>query len=355
MYFIVFTVCLSGFLFGYYMAIISGAVTLISCDFHFSLHEESAFVSFTLLGAALGSFMGGFLTKTLGRKKVFWLTCLLLFLGCLILLKTSLFHVLLGARIFQGVGIGIISVVAPLYLGEISPIEHRGKIVSTYQLMITVGILTAWFFEKKQKDLGMQMLENIFQQVTGINSVVCYAPRIFKEAGYRSSADAVFATIGLGIAALIIAIFSIWLVDRVGRKRLLLISISGMMLSLFCFSVLPFYQVSSIETVSFTLLVVYRMFFSLGLGPVTWVLLSEIYPIKIRDREMASSLLVNWLGFFFVLWTFPYLLAWIKIPGTFGLYALINLLALVFVYKCIPETKKKSFQEIFNLFDKKVK
>ena len=423
--FVAITACLSGFLFGYYMAIVSGALTFISSAFQFSIGKESLFVSVILLGAVLGSSMGGYLTNRFGRKNVFFLTSFFLILGCILLVNANSFSILLVSRIIQGVSIGTISVVTPLYLGEISPNAHRGRIVSTYQLMMNFGILCAyivndlfistgnwqmmflvgliplilqivflffipesplWLFGKKQKTLALEVLKKLqlptsfepvkekktkidtktvsfllwigillsaFQQITGINIVIYYAPRIFYEAGYTSSLSAMIATTILGVANLVACFMSVWLLDRVGRRKLLLIGVFGMMISLLCFSIFSYSKSSFIDELSMVLLIAYIFFFSMGIGPVTWVLLSEIYPPEIRDKAMSFSLLTNWIAVFFVLWTFPYLLAWIKIPGTFGLYSLMNLVAFLFILKNIPETKQKSLVEVFKIFKRK--
>ena len=417
--------CLGGFLFGFYMAVVSGALLFISSEFHFSLAEESAFVSILLLGAILGSSTGGYFTDWLGRKKALWSASCFLILGTLTLVSSKIYVVLLFARILQGIGIGVISVAVPLYLGEIAPIAKRGRAVSAYQLIMGLGILVAyivnysftstahwqamflwgifpalafviflffipespvWLFRKKQDLLAFQALQRLglpsveapqlekvivrskvlsflcmigillsaFQQLTGINTVIYYAPRIFGEAGYTSSVSAVFATIILGIANLLGSWLSVWLLDRVGRKKLLLFGIVGMFIGLVSLSVFSFYEVSFIDKVSVASLLLYIFCFAMGPGPVVWVLLSEIYPPQIRDRAMSYSLLANWVCVYGILWTFPYLLQNMRIEGTFALYALLNVLGFLFIFKCFPETKQKGFQEIVNEFDKKL-
>lgn len=418
------TACLGGFLFGYYMAIISGAIFFISSHFQFSLAKESAFVSILLLGALLGSSIGGYLTDRLGRKKVFLLSSSILVLGTLFLMGTGDYFSLMFARTIQGLGIGIISVAVPLYLAEISSDEHRGSIVSAYQLVMGLGILTAyivnylftptqnwhamfligiipafvqavcvffipesplWLLRKKKKQEALASLERLqlssphestkdekikvrprvlkfvliigailsaFQQITGINTVIYYAPKIFQEAGYTSHLDAVLATVSLGIINLIGSLVSLWLLDKVGRKKLLLVGIMGMIISLMTLSLSSFYQFAFLDVISIASLIVYIFFFAIGLGPVTWVLLSEIFPSQIRDKAMSLAVFVNWLCVYAVLWAFPYLLDWIHIEGTFGIYSLTSVIAFIFVYKYFPETKKKSLSQISSLFDK---
>jgi SP family arabinose:H+ symporter-like MFS transporter len=100
---------------------------------------------------------------------------------------------------------------------------------------------------------------------------------------------------------------------------------------------------------------VYIFGFSIGLGPVTWVLLAEIYPLHLREQAMSIALFVNWLCVFFVLWTFPFLLSSVKILGSFGLYGLLCGMALLFVVRMIPETKQKNFFQILKIFQDKFK
>ncbi len=417
--------CISGFLFGYYMAVISGALLFLSPAFHFSLGDETIFVSIILLGAIMGSITGGYLTERLGRKKVFWLTCLLIILGTVLLVCPFSFPVLLLARVIQGIGIGLISVVAPLYLGEIAPITHRGSIVSSYQLMMTMGALIAYvinylftstgnwqmmfllglipaliqivllffmpespawllrqghaaFAQKVCQMLKLPMSEeepkeikkhiprqtlvwilwvgallSIFQQATGINTVIYYAPRIFQEAGYTSALSAVFATVSLGISNFLGCLLSVWLLDRIGRKKLLLIGIFGMTVGLLCLSIFSFLNAHFIDKISVVSLFIYVFSFAIGLGPVTWVLIAEIYPVQIREKAIAFAVFANWLCVYIILWTFPYLFSWIKTSGTFGLYGAMCVLAFFFIWKFLPETKQKSSEEIISLFEGK--
>ncbi len=419
--FVIVTAVLSGFLFGYCMAVISGALPFISETFHFSLGAESIFVSTLLLGAILGSGIGGYLTDRLGRKKTFFLTCFLFALGCLILINTASYPVLIVARIIQGMGIGIVSVAVPLYLGEISPAAYRGGIVSSYQLAMNLGILTAYFvnyeltasgnwqrmfwvglipaalqfcflffipesplwlfktnkivlayeslkklslpassFETKEHKkvkvgsslLVIGILLSAFQQLSGVNAVIYYAPRIFHEAGYTSTLSAMLATVSLGLANVFGCLLSVWLLDRVGRRKLLLTGILGMTMSLIGLCVFSYYNVPAVDRLSVAALMVYMLFFAVGPGPVTWVLLSEIYPPHIRDKAMTLSLVANWICVYLVLLTFPFLFSWVKSFGTFEIYTFLNLIAFIFVFKYIPETKQKSLDEISRLFRK---
>jgi SP family xylose:H+ symportor-like MFS transporter len=408
------------------MGVISGALSLISAQFNFSLGQSSIFASILLFGALLGSGLAGYLIKVLGRKKVFFLSALLIVIGCLLVVKTSSFSFLLFARVLKGIGIGLVSVVTPLYLGEIAPSEHRGKIVSAYQLLMCFGVVAAflvnaffhrssnwqdmflvgllpaviqifllffiaesplWLFQQQKEKKGNQILMklgletsfvkeekvqtqesssldlfsfllwigvflSVFQQVGGINTLIYYSPRIFQAAGYTSAFSALLATIAVGVSNLVGCGLSCALSDRIGRKKLLLLGLFGMTVSLLTLCASSFFQSPWSDDLSVFLLIVYIFFFALGPGPITWVLLSEIFPEPIRGKGMTFALLANWSSVFIVLWLFPFLLEWIKIEGTFGFYSFMNIIAIIFVLKFIPETKNKTFKEIFYSFKK---
>ncbi|MEK7340541.1 MAG: sugar porter family MFS transporter, partial [Verrucomicrobiota bacterium] len=262
------------------------------------------------LGALVGALMGGYLADRLGRKWTIMLTAVLFILGSWITAESHSYFILLFGRVVSGIAVGIISVTAPLYLAEIAPPNHRGRIVSAYQLAITLGILgayfinyiyakkadwqemfiigslpaaiqllalfftpesPAWLFKNGKSRLAIIVLERLrldrdweghvdemkhsasskdkrawrllfssklrtilfvglfisaFQQITGINTVIYYAPRIFQGAGYTSAISATFATLSIGMVNVLATLVSVWLLDRIGRRRLLFIGFS---------------------------------------------------------------------------------------------------------------------------------
>lgn len=207
----------------------------------------------------------------------------------------------------------------------------------------------AWkllFSPKLRTLLLIGIFISVFQQITGINTVIYYAPRIFQGAGYTSAISATFATLSIGIVNVFATLVSVWLLDRAGRRKLLLIGIAGMVISLFSLVITSFLRSSLIDEIAVIGLVSYVAFFAIGLGPITWVLLSEIYPLKVRGKAMTFATFVNWLCNYFVSLTFPNLLVSIGIGGSFCLYGVISVLAFWFVLKYVPETKGKSLEEI---------
>ncbi len=190
---------------------------------------------------------------------------------------------------------------------------------------------------------------SVLQQITGINTVIYYAPKIFETAGIGSATGAILATLGLGIINVLITLLSTWLLDRAGRRILLLIGIGGMALSLAVLACAYYLNSGMISGLAFICLMSYVAFFAIGLGPVTWVVLSEIYPLKVRGKAMTLAALGNWLFNYIVSLTFLDLIGKFGPQGTFLLFAVISALAVLFIYRFIPETKGKSLEEIESL------
>ena len=187
-----------------------------------------------------------------------------------------------------------------------------------------------------------------FQQLTGINTVIYYAPTILEFAGFQSAAVSILATAGIGMINVIMTIVAISLIDRVGRRPLLLIGLIGMIVSLGILGiafVLPGLS-TSLGLLAVISLMLYVGSFAIGLGPVFWLMISEIYPLRIRGRAMSTATIVNWGTNLLVAITFLSLIQIIGTPGTFWLYSIIGIFAWVFVYFLVPETKGKSLEEI---------
>jgi SP family galactose:H+ symporter-like MFS transporter len=188
----------------------------------------------------------------------------------------------------------------------------------------------------------------IFQQATGINTVIYYAPKIFQFAGIVSASSAIFATLTVGIVNVIMTIVAIFLLDRIGRRPLLLIGLVGMIFSLGLLS-FTFYLPGLgglIGKLSVMGLMLYVGSFAIGLGPVFWLLVSEIYPLKVRGLAMGVASEANWGTNLVIALTFLTLIQTIGKSGTFLLYALIGIAAWIFVYLLLPETKGRTLEEI---------
>jgi MFS transporter, SP family, galactose:H+ symporter len=428
LYFCVMTASLSGFLFGYQTAVIAGALLFLKQQFHLSPSAQGVAVSIILLGAMIASPLAGILADRMGRRAIFFITCITTAMGAWIAAEAMTVDYFLLGRFITGIGIGIGLVVAPMYLGEISPPRYRGTFISFYQLAVTLGILAAYLInllfaeegawrsmiayslvpaliqltllpficespswlvgrgswekahivckklgtpiealavpsplieQKKWKmlvapgvraALWVGLALSCFQQVTGINAVIYYAPEIFQLVGFPSTESALFATLGIGTINVLATFIAVWLLDRGGRKILLIIGLLGMMVSLAGIALAFFCHSRAIDTISAVALTAYVAFFAMSLGPVTWVILAEIYPVAIRGKAMGLASLVNWLSNYLLALFFLDLVKWLGTGGIFVLFACISLIALVFVCRCIPETKGKSIEEIRRLF-----
>jgi SP family galactose:H+ symporter-like MFS transporter len=188
----------------------------------------------------------------------------------------------------------------------------------------------------------------IAQQITGINTVIYYAPTIFKFAGLPSASVAILASVGVGIVNVVLTVVAMQLIDRVGRRPLLLASLAGMAVSLFVLGLafsLP--QLSgSLGWITVAGLMVYVGSFAVGLGPVFWLLLSEIYPVRIRGRAMSVGTVANWSANLIVALSFLTLTQILGKPTTFWLYGGVSIGAWLFAFYLMPETKGKSLEEI---------
>jgi SP family galactose:H+ symporter-like MFS transporter len=188
----------------------------------------------------------------------------------------------------------------------------------------------------------------IFQQVTGINTVIYYAPTIFEFAGFSSASAAILATAGIGVVNVLMTVLAMQLLDRLGRRPLLLVGSAGMILALGVLGlafVLPNLS-TLLSWIAAASLVLYVASFAIGLGPVFWLIISEIYPLKIRGLAMSTAAVANWGSNLLVAVTFLTLIQILGRSGTFWLYGLVGIAAWVFSYLLVPETSRRSLEEI---------
>ena len=188
----------------------------------------------------------------------------------------------------------------------------------------------------------------IFQQFTGINTVIYYAPTIFQLAGLHSASAAILATVGVGVVNVLLTIVALRILDRAGRRPLLLWGLVGMVISLGVLGAAFLLAGSSpiVAWLAVISLALYVACFAIGLGPVFWLLISEIYPLKIRGRAMGVATMMNWGSNLIVALTFLSLLHSLGRSATFWLYAVIGILAWFFVYRLVPETKGRTLEQI---------
>jgi SP family galactose:H+ symporter-like MFS transporter len=197
-------------------------------------------------------------------------------------------------------------------------------------------------FFRKGVLIGISLV--VLQQWCGINAIIYFAPKIFQEAGFESVKGAIAATLGLGCINFCATILALFLIDRLGRRTLLLLSQGGVALSLLFFTATFIFP--SHFFVAVLCLLLFIVSYSIGLGPIPWVLVSEIYPLSIRAHGIALMTFLSWLCNFLVVFTFPRFLASWTGSGAFGLYTLIAIGAFFLFQWIIPETKGKSLEEI---------
>ncbi len=438
------TAALGGFLFGFDTAVISGTISFVKKQYAISPLMEGWYVSSALIGCIAGVALTGKLSTLLGRKKVMLLSALLFIvsvLGCTI---TPSFFLLIVFRVIGGIGIGVSSVICPMYISEIAPANLRGKLVTYYQLAITIGILLAYFFNSliqtfssnlettgwlamvfvsepwrgmfivgvlpatlffvmtffipesprwlilKSKpseassilhkisgtDYAKAELEAIqdavshsgtirigelfkgrlkrpiligislaaLSQFSGINAIIYYGPSILEKAGFQLS-DALGGQVTIGIVNMLFTIVAIYFIDRSGRKPLLLWGIGGAVFSLLLASLLFALDLSAGWIVLIPV-VLFIACFAFSFGPITWVVVSEIFPTKVRGEAVAISTMSLWLANWIVGQFFPVLLSETGAAATFLVFALFSSYAFYIAWKKIPETKGRSLEEI---------
>lgn len=184
----------------------------------------------------------------------------------------------------------------------------------------------------------------IFSQVTGINAIMYYAPEIFKATGFSSNA-ALLQTVMVGAVNLLFTLVAIKYVDSIGRKKLLLIGIAGMAICLAAVGVAFYLEMQQGYAVLVAILA-YIACFEISLGPLTFVVIAEIFPNRIRGRAMSICIFILWVAVFIVSQTFPMLKDSIGVGYTFWIYMIMAIIAFLFVWKMIPETKGKTLEEI---------
>lgn len=209
--------------------------------------------------------------------------------------------------------------------------QHSSKIFAYGKLVVVIGVLLS-----------------IFQQFVGINVALYYAPRIFESMGAGKDAS-MMQTVVMGLINVVFTVIAITTVDKLGRKPLLIIGSVGMAIGMFAISALSFYNIIGISTLVF--IIIYTASFMMSWGPITWVLISEIFPTKIRGQAVAIAVAFQWAANYFISSTYP---AMMEYSGamTYGFYGLMSVLSAIFVWKMIPETKGKTLEELEKLWKK---
>ena len=187
----------------------------------------------------------------------------------------------------------------------------------------------------------------IFQQITGINTVIYFAPTIFESAGLPSAATSILATAGVGAVNVVMTIVAIWLIDRLGRRQLLCWSLGGMAATLLVLAGVFYGGASGASAwIAVASVAAFVGFFAIGLGPVFWLLIAEIFPLALRGRAMSLATVANWGFNLIVAATFLDLVAAFGSANAFLMYAVLSVAALIFVVVEVPETKGHTLEQI---------
>lgn len=420
-----------GFLFGFDTSVISGAIEFIANPRVFNLNaiEKGWTVGCILLGCMAGCIFTGTLSQKYGRKMILICTALVFLIssfGCALSGNHIEFIIY---RLIAGVTVGAASMLSPMYIAEVAPARHRGKLeilnilaifigqssaffsnfflrdyggVDNWRWMIGIMVIPSgvlllllffipesprWLVEKgrdhnaflilarlNNKEVAEKELVDIktsvhavkgklsellkgrmfkllligitlavLQQVTGINVIMYYAPSIFKSAGFGTG-SALFQTAIMGLVNLTFAVIAMFFVDKAGRKPLMIVGSAGTGISLLLLAITFITNHFQGYFVLFCIMG-YLAFFGFSVGPVVWVIISEIFPNSLRSHAVAISFFFLWLADFAVSFTFPYLLSHLE-GYSFLIYSFLSFACLLFVLKYITETKGKSLEQI---------
>ncbi|KAJ0807064.1 putative major facilitator, sugar transporter, major facilitator superfamily [Helianthus annuus] len=353
-------------------------------DLNLSVAEFSLFGSIITIGAMIGAVTSGRIADTVGRKGSMALSAVICIAGWLAIFMAMGSVLLDTGRFFTGYGIGIFSFVVPIYIAEISPKELRGGLTTLNQAKVGRKVefenslrklrgekanITAKAKEIQETILTLQSLPKarlldlfepayikpviisvglmICQQSGGINGIGFYASETFIFAGLKSGKS---GTIAYALIQIPITIVGMVLLDKSGRRVLLLVSSFGTCLGCFITGTAFFFKGQGIllEWVPFLAVsgvLVFIAFFSVGMGAIPWLIMSEIFPLHIKGAAGSLVCIVNWLGAWVVSYSFNFLINWSP-AGTFWLFAGFGALNIIFVAKLVPETKGKSLEEI---------
>ena len=441
---------LGGFLFGYDTAVISGTIAQVTQLFQLDALQQGWYVGCALVGSIVGVLFAGILSDKLGRKLTMVISAVLFSTSALGCALSADFAQLVVYRIIGGVGIGVVSIVSPLYISELAVAQYRGRLVSLYQLAVTVGFLGAylvnyqllawaesgtqlsvdwlnkifitevwrgmlgmetlpailffiiiffipesprWLIVRGKELKAINILEKIYNSITeaksqlketksvltsetksewsllmkpgifkaviigvciailgqfmGVNAVLYYGPSIFENAGL-SGGDSLFYQVLVGLVNTLTTVLALVIIDKVGRKKLVYYGVSGMVVSLILIGL--YFLFGDSLGVSSLFLLVFFLFYvfccAVSICAVVFVLLSEMYPTKVRGLAMSIAGFALWIGTYLIGQLTPWMLQNLTPAGTFFLFALMCVPYMLIVWKLVPETTGKSLEEI---------
>jgi len=421
---------LGGYLFGFDFAVISGALPFLKVQFALDAYWEGFATGSLALGAIIGCLAAGSISEKFGRKKGLLTAGVIFGISSLAMAFSTDTPVFIVARFIAGIGVGMASMLSPMYIAEITPAPVRGRMVAINQLTIVVGILVTnlvnyslrnsgadawrwmfglgavpstlffigvlsipesprWLMKMGRRKEAANILQKIggvsyaddtivsinktfsnnttvtfktvfkkaflpavligiglavFQQFCGINVVFNYTATIFESID-ASKDDQLLQTVFIGIVNLCFTFLAMALVDKIGRKPLMLFGSAGLAVLYIIISLLIGTKSSH---VSWFLLAAIGLY-STSLAPVTWVLISEIFPNKVRSAAITIAVVSLWLAYFILTFTFPVLYEQLK-EKTFYIYAAICAAGFLFVWMKVKETKGTTLEEMDTIF-----
>lgn len=420
-------VLLNGMLFGFSTASIAGVVGTISEAFALSTRATEMMVTSLLAGCFVGAVLAAPISQRIGRRPSCLLAAALAFAGyALVPLGQALapgVGMLVAARILIGLGVGLSSMVVPMYAAEVTPARHRGAVVSLFQLAVTIGILLGyavplaltghatwaqmlgggvliaaacagavlllpesprWLFSRGRMAEGEAAARRlglageissadaegavpagdwravlgtgstkavlvlcsvlfVLQNFSGIDGILYYAPHIFTELGFPAGVAALAATFGLGLVNVLATIAAMMLVDRLGRRPLLIAGSAAMAVSL---AVVIVAALADWPYVALAGLCAYIVAFALSLGPLPYVLMSELFPSAIRERGIAAASATSWLFNAIVAASFLSVVEGIGLAATIGIFLVVCVASLFISLAYVPETRQKELEDI---------
>ena len=419
LYFICAVSAMGGLLFGYDWVVIGGAKPFY--ELFFGINEsplmQGVAMTTALIGCLAGATVAGAAADKYGRKPLLMVSALLFTISAIATGLFNDFTLFNIARFIGGVGIGVASALAPMYIAEVSPADIRGRMVSLNQMTIVLGILSAqivnmllardttvvesqtwnidwgwrWMFwaetlpaalfllmsffipespvflrlkknhangtlqdsseaglkelfqSKYSSVLLLGLVIAVFQQWCGTNVIFNYAQEIFVGAGFN--VDGMFINIVItGIANVVFTIVALFTIEKWGRRTLMLLGAGGLGLIYLTLGTCYYAGVTGIVMV--ILVVAAISVYAMTLGPVTWTLLAEIFPNRIRGIAMATCTFALWVGCCTLTFSFPSMNAALGSSGSFWIYSVICLCAFLFLFHRCPETKGKSLEEL---------
>lgn len=424
---------LGGYLFGFDFAVISGALPFLQKQFALNAYWEGFATGSLALGAIIGCLVAGTVSDKYGRRPGLLVAAAIFALSSLAMAFSPSRDFFIASRFCAGIGVGMASMLSPMYIAEVSPAHLRGRMVAINQLTIVIGILitnlvnytlrnnggNAWrwmfglgvipavlfffgalwlpesprwlvkakkdslaelvltkigdkgFAQQSLLDIGRSMAGitktnyadvfkkgvlpavlvgiglAVFQQLCGINTVFNYAPKIFESIG-ASQDDQLLQTVFIGGVNLVFTVLAMLLVDKLGRKPLMLIGAGA--LTILYIVVVQLLGVHS-PNVSWFLLASIGVY-AMSLAPVTWVLISEIFPNKVRGEATSIAVLGLWAAYFILVFTFPIIFEKMQ-ESSFYIYAAVCAAGFLFVWAKVRETKGKTLEELENIMTKK--